>query len=273
MKSTQKPLLPLASKRFHLSKWYADCVSDSGDALVVYYGIARWRGITLHYSSLLTLIGNAPPLAVYSVSRGAAPSFDGEMLRWKSRSLHFEGTWKSIDPPHSETVFSSNHGAVEWNCLQPRARAEIQFGKNHVLSGLGYAERVEMSIAPWKIPIQELHWGRFLSCTDSLVWMDWRGSFSNRVLLHNGTTLAEGEVTEKQIRFGANGILTFGDGIILRRGTLGSAALAAIPGVKTFLPRQILGVQETKWRSRGQLTGVAEPSDGWSIHEVVTWPQ
>lgn len=273
MTTTAERPLPNSSHNFRLSKWYADCVSDSGDTLMAYFGVAQWRGITLHYSSLLTLICDAPPRAQYSILRSNPPSFDGTSLFWKSRSLRFEGTWKSIDSAHSGTVFSSNHGTVEWNCLQPRASAEIRWGNHQVLSGLGYSERVEMTIPPWDIPIQRLLWGRFLNSTDSLVWMDWRGSFAKRVLLHNGTTVAIGKITEKQITFGAEGKLTFADGTILRQGKLGSVALAAIPGVRNLLPRQILGVQETKWRSRAQWSQSTGMSNGWSIHEIVTWPR
>jgi len=264
--------LPARPGKFHLSKWYADCVSDSGDVLIAYYGLAQWRGITLHYSSLLTLFGSGPPRARYSISKSGAPSFDGSTLCWKSHSLRFEGDWKSIYPPHLETIFSSNQGTVEWNCLQPRAGVEIHCANNKVLCGLGYAERVEMTIPPWEIPIHELYWGRFLSPSASLIWMDWRGPFAKRILLHNGSSVVGGAVTENQVLFGTNGELTLGKGAILRQGKLGYVALAAMPGVRTFLPRRILGVQETKWRSHAQMKVSAEVSDGWSIHEVVKWP-
>jgi hypothetical protein len=156
------------SPTFLLSKWYADCVSDSGDVLIAYYGVARWRGTALHYSSLLELSGDAAPRASYSIRRGTPPSFDGTTLSWTSKALDFAGSWASIDASQTITLLSSNKGVVEWSCLQPRAQAEIRRHGEKILTGWGYSERVHVTVPPWAIPIQQLNWGRFLSDTDSL---------------------------------------------------------------------------------------------------------
>jgi hypothetical protein len=265
-----RPLQQHNADSFQLRKWYADCINDSGDAIIAYFGFARWKKISLYYSCLLRLLGDEPPRAQYSIRRTKEPIFDGATLHWKSPAFRFEGIWKTIDPSHVETVFSSERGTVEWNCLQPRADAEVCFGKN-CLRGLGYSEQLVMTIPPWEIPIQRLLWGRFLSDTDSLVWMDWRGPFSKRVLLHNGATLISGKVSDDRITCGAGEELTFSESVVLRRGALGSTALQKIPGAKRLLPRQILGVQETKWRSRARLTKSTGVSRGWAIHESVVW--
>ena len=271
----KKPLSGKALQRtpdnFRLSKWYADCIDESGLTVIAYYGVARWRGIAFHYSCLLELLGNAPPRARYSVAKNVAPTFDGSTLSWNSKALAFAGTWQTIDAGQTETIWSSGEGTVEWHCLQPRAKAEIRWCGNGVLTGLGYTERVEMTLPPWKLPIQELHWGRFLSDTDSLVWMDWKGPFAKRLLLHKGKK-TDGEVTAGEISLGSAGRLSLDRGTVLRTGSLGSTALAAIAGAKKLLPYRILRVQETKWRSRAAFKQGTRDSRGWSIHEVVTWP-
>jgi hypothetical protein len=89
--------------------------------------------------------------------------------------------------------------------------------------------------------------------------------------LHNGEK-RDGEVADDSILFGADGKLAFGNRVVLRTGRLGSTALAAIPGVRRLLPRRILGVRETKWRSRAEWNQSTDVSQGWAIHEVVTWP-
>ena len=38
---------------FRLSKWYLDCVTDSGDASIAYTGTVDWGFVHLHFSSLL----------------------------------------------------------------------------------------------------------------------------------------------------------------------------------------------------------------------------
>ena len=45
---------------FELSKWYADCVTEQGDALILYCAELRWRGPAIHYTSLLTHRGGRP---------------------------------------------------------------------------------------------------------------------------------------------------------------------------------------------------------------------
>ena len=271
MGTTARPLQQHNANNFQLRKWYADCITDSGDTVIAYFAFARWSKISLYYSCVLRLLGDQPPCAQYSVRRSAEPVFDGATLHWKSPAFRFEGIWKTIDPSHSETVFSSERGTVEWNCFQPRADVGVCFGENQ-LRGLGYSEQLVMTIPPWEIPIQHLLWGRFLSDMDSLVWMDWRGPFSKRVLLHNGARLIGGEVTHERIILEAGQELTFSGSVVLRQGALGSAALQKIPGAKRLLPRQILGVQETKWRSRAQLSKSTGLSRGWAIHESVVWP-
>lgn len=256
---------------FHLTKWYADCVTERGDVLIAYYGIARWRGLRLHYSSLLQLIDNSRPYTKYSVARSAAPWFNKTMLNWKSSVLGFEGIWTSVDPGYSETLFSSKEGFVEWHCLQPRARAQIRRDGDKVFEGLGYTERLELTVVPWKIPLEHLYWGRFLGDEDSVVWIDWRGPFAKRLILHNGVAVKEGKVRSDGVSFDLSGRLTFGKGVILREGTLGSVALAAIPRGKKFLPRRIREVQETKWRRPAHLRVDGRTSNGWIIHEVVSW--
>ena len=113
------------SPKFRLTKWYADCVSECGDTAIVYHGFAHWGRLELHYSCLLTLIGNSVPRARYSIARSTVPSFDGMTLLWKAPGFRLEGTWESIDPPYSQTVLASDHGSVEWHCLQPSDSASI----------------------------------------------------------------------------------------------------------------------------------------------------
>ena len=40
---------------FLLTKWYLDCVAESGDAVILYVADLRWNALTVHYGSLLTV--------------------------------------------------------------------------------------------------------------------------------------------------------------------------------------------------------------------------
>jgi hypothetical protein len=259
--------------KFQLTKWYADCVGHNGDAVLLYCGIARWRAITLRYTSVLEASSDRQVAVRYSLRKSPMPVEQGSTIQWQSNSLGIMEVWERLDPPFETEVYESSEGVIKWNCLHPRSRATVNLGCGKELQGLGYVERLDMTLAPWKLPIQELRWGRFLSDSDSLVWIDWKGSHSRRIVLHNGilgraTAIGEREVT-------LNGIigLRLGGGDVLRQGTLGETALAMIPGVKRLFPSKILNVRECKWRSRAELRRGGSSSSGWAIHEVVTWPE
>ena len=68
-------------------------------------------------------------------------------------------------------------------------------------SGLGYAERLVLTIPPWKLPIETLRWGRFLSPSDWIVWIDWQGEHPQTIVYRNGARVAVDELGDEQIRF------------------------------------------------------------------------
>ena len=272
MRNKEEPPVRTRTDSFALSKWYADCLSDRGETLIAYYGVARWKRLVIRYSSLLTKMDDAPVCTQYSIKKDQEPLSEGSTVRWHSRHLGFEGIWTAIDRGYSATLFSSADGVVEWQCLQPRGVAEIRWRNGQRLSGLGYVEHLRMNVAPWKLPIEELSWGHFLNCTDSLVWIDWRGPYCTSLLLHNGRPIEGWEATDNRVSFATSGSLTLGDSAVLREGQLGVVALAALSTVRKLLPHRILAVNENKWRSRARLNH-PEPHDGWAIHEVVKWPR
>ena len=143
-----------------------------------------------------------------------------------------------------------------------------------MFSGYGYVDHFEMTAKPWQLPLEELRWGRFLSASDSIVWMDFRGPSPESVVFRNGTPCRNVQISDSEIVLSDEGLhLTFEETQVLREGALLSTALSEIPGVKSLLPARMLHTHETKWRSRGILKkGTVEISMGWVIHEVVRWP-
>jgi hypothetical protein len=142
------------------------------------------------------------------------------------------------------------------------------------LSGLGYAECLTLSILPWKLPLHELYWGRFLSEQDAVVWVDWRGPHNSRVAVHNGEDCWVHSLTESEIVIGNSGSrLQLDRGLVLRRGRLQDTVFSSIARLAKLLPRTMLAVDECKWRSRGVLHTSHEQRSGWAIHEVVKWKE
>lgn len=253
-----------------------DCVSDTGDVFIGYAALLQWKAFTLKYSSVLEKQKDQPTEVRTSLVRFAAPQITGSLISWSSESLGVTGTWQSLScAPVERTLFESEAGDIKWRCLQPRAAADIYLGKERRrLHGLGYAEHIAITVPPWQLPIEELRWGRFLSETGSLVWIDWRGPHPLRLVLRNGVEAQSTQVTDDEIVFNdTRQILRLEEKQVLREGALINTAFSVIPGIGKILPLRSLNTYECKWRSRVFLEDPASPevSEGWAIHEIVRW--
>jgi hypothetical protein len=256
---------------FLLTKWYLDCVAENGDVAIVYVANLRWNRLSMHYGSLLTALDGRVHCAS-SLRKCGFPRLDRDTLTLGLPQLGVEGTWRALRAPVQRTVFDGPDGSVHWHCHQPMAQVDLSLrGKARVI-GLGYAECVTLSVPPWKMPLEKLHWGRFLSDQHSLVWIDWRGPHPWRTVLHNGDELDIRSLTESGIRFAQTGMnLHLDRGMVLRSGQLGQTLFAGISRLAKLLPRNMLTVEECKWRSRGILRAGNIAESGWAIHEVVKW--
>jgi len=253
---------------FQLSKWYLDCVTDSGNALIAYIGDLHWGPVSFQFSSVLRSLDQQ--IEQKNLLRGQSiPLITDDQVSWSSPQFGFEGIWHSDSHAVRETILESEIGSVEWHCLMPRARVCI--GSD---SGLGYVETLTMTIPPWKIPIQHLRWGRFCSVSDWIVWIDWQGEYSKQILYVNGEAVSAASIEDEQVLLRDGSRLSLDRSLVLRNGPLGTTALSSIPGVANTFPARLLQVNECKWRSRARLERPGRPSvEGWVIHEMVSWPR
>lgn len=246
-----------------------DCVSDNGDVFIGYMATLHWRKIALSYSSILLHPRNGVTRTATSLRTGATPVVSTSATRWTSRALGVEGTWQAVDRPVQRTLVETEAGSIDWRCEHPRAHAEIVLADGNRITGPGYVEHLAMSLPPQRLPIDELRWGRFLSDTDSMVWIDWRGPRPMSLVVHNGVALDAPVVTDSGV-VSATGtpVLTLHDHQVLREGALLKTALASVPGIDRLFPARLRQTYECKWCSRGTLhTG--DPANGWAIHEIV----
>jgi len=257
---------------FRLSKWYLDCVTDTGDASIAYIGEAVWGKLRLHYSSLLESTGTQVKER-HSFRKPSQPHITGGLLHWESDVLDAEGEWK-LDSQKStgtgiqRTIYRSEIGCIEWHCLAPRAAARIGMRR-----GLGYAEYLTMTIPPWKLPIASLRWGRFASDSHGIVWIDWQGESSQRFVFADGEAIGSHAVEDGRIEIANGARLTMDRSLVLRDGALGTTVLSRIPTIRKSFPARLLQIRECKWRSRGRLEWPGRPpEEGWVIHERVDWP-
>jgi len=270
---------------FHLSKWYLDCVTADGDAAIAYVAQLGWSGFALGYASILDHHGGETRVST-SLRGFEPPVIEGDTLSWSSTSLHVNGAWSALGRPVAATLLASDEGAVEWRCLQPASLAALRVGSgsgepSRAVNGLGYAEELTLTVPPWRMPIDELHWGRFVSELDevgahvSLVWIDWRGPHTRRLVILDGNAVDahDAGVSAERVATGDGTTLSLDRRDVLREGVLGATVLAAVPELGKRVPGRLLGVHERKWRSRGVLERPhRRPVEGWAIHEVVTWP-
>jgi hypothetical protein len=156
----------------------------------------------------------------------------------------------------------------------PSARVRATLPDGCLLEGTGYAERLELSVRPWRLPIRELRWGRFLSGGSSLVWVDWRGSSPLSLALLDGRRVAVASVDDTSVVLDEpRARLALRASAVLRDGLLGGPVLGRVPGLSRTLPARMLKVHETRWLG----SGVLELEDGTrregnALFEVVRWP-
>ena len=250
-----------------------DCVSEEGDVFIAYAASLRWKGLKINYSSTLRRQHDAQTEASTSLKRFSAPEVSGDSIHWSSQALGVEAKWTALAQPIERTIFESDAGLVEWRCLHPKATAEVSTRDRRQLKGLGYVEHLTMSIPVWRLPIDELRWGRFLSDEDALVWIDWRGASNVKLAFLNGIQIENAEVTEHEVVLEQEKvILALDEQQVLREGPLIKTALSMIPGIQNLIPLRSLSAHECKWRSRGILSHHESLSVGWTIHEIVRWP-
>ncbi|MEI9953706.1 MAG: hypothetical protein WDO74_33180 [Pseudomonadota bacterium] len=257
-----------------LTKWYLDLVADDGQVRIAYVADLKLGPLRLGYESLLRASNDAPGHSQTFFHSSAKPTVEESSLAWHSRRLGVVGRWQFASAPIRRRILCTPEGSVDWHCLAPGALVTLRDGEDS-LSGLGYAECLTLTIPPWRLPIDELYWGRFVAPDSALVWIDWRGPHAFRSVVLDGEELATARVSSEGVFDEARGIsLTLSDPMLLRAGALGGTALSRLPArLARSLPASALSIDERKWRARGTLRREGRPPvTGWVIHEVVKWP-
>lgn len=255
---------------FELSKWYLDAVGEDGEVFIGYCAALRWRRLRASYSAALTG-GVQEPRTAASVKSEEEPVLRMGSLAWAAPALDLQGTWTEDAPALLRTLYDCPGGSVVWACLFPRAKAGVRIGARE-LRGLGYAERLEMTLPPWKLPLETLRWGRFLSPDRFVVWIDWQAPERSRTWVFvDGQEERKARVSEEEISFeGGRLRLPQASRLQLRGGRV-SGLLRDLP-LTLFLRlfRRARAINETKWRTRAILECEGAPAvEGWAIHEVV----
>lgn len=247
-----------------------DATDEKGRAFIGYSARLRWRSVKLFYNGLTFRSASGEVVKRNSFSAGRAPEPSEEDLQWKF--LQATACWEKRSDALGEVLLDLPQGQINWTCLFPKASATVRFGSEMLeQTALGYVEKISISIAPWKIPIHELHWGRFLSSNHVIIWIRWVGPVPKTLIYHNGNRIGEGHITSEVVIFD-NYSLELNNKRTLRTGTLLSTVFSKFPMLTKLFPKTILQLQENKWVSDGLLKCDGETvSGGGVIHEHVIW--
>jgi hypothetical protein len=255
---------------FLLSKWYCDCVSDEGVAFVGYWARMRWGLINIPYAATLYKPLCDATRERYFIRPSAIPTIQDDDLRWDCKRLGIRALWTARVPAVRRVLLETPAGSITWRCHLPCAQARIDLAGAGQLSGLGYAEHLTLSLKPWRLPFEQLRWGRFLSTKDAVTWIESLGEEPRRWVFHNGVEVPDVTIGTGRVELpNDHGIVELRDAVVLREGRLVSTALRAIPAARLLLHGAFKNAHETKWLARGTFSTSTRSSSGWAIHEVV----
>lgn len=256
---------------FSLHKWYVDLVTEDGRLGIAYRTAIRHGPLRLALSGLLVHRGtvDAAPAWRFSLQSTEPPMHHGSMLRWSAPRLRLDVDCDAREPPFEQRLLETPEGAIDWRCALPRARVRLSAGDT-VLEGLGYVEHLAVvGIAPWCIPADEIRWGRFLTDSTSIVWIDWRGESPRRFIFRDGNAVAASELTDERIALADGAELTLREPQVIAADTLGHM-LAPLKPLRALVG-PLAHAQQTRWRSAGELrhSDGTTTQSGWALHELL----
>jgi hypothetical protein len=257
---------------FSFTKWYLDCVDADGRSVILYWAALAWRGLALTWHSVLLHEPGRQAVQRTSLVRVAAPRRRPGAIAWRAPAL---GCMVSASPRQESfaiRLLDGGRGAVDWHCEAPAAETSVEVAGHAPIRGPGYAERLVLTLAPWRLPIDELRWGRWIAAdaSRSVVWIDWRGARPATWIFVDGVPQPPAEVTEEGVCAGDASLE------LEARQPLPARSLRDLIGsiapLRAMVPASLLALREIKWRSAGTLLAAGKPPlSGWAVHELVSF--
>ena len=255
-----------------VEKWYLDCVTADGAGLIGYAARLGWGPLALRCSETLVWGADPRPPVNRTVLGGSLPKGSADGIEWENRAVAAAGRWSRVGAALPAMVLHEEAaGRIEWRCVCPAARVSVAVG-GEPREGLGYAEQLILTLPPGRLPLRELHWGRFVGEDESCVWIRWVGAGARSWCFHRGTSVvAESRAAHELTWHGHR--LRLDEVRTLRSGRVAETVFRDTPWLRRFLPVSLGEVVETKWCSRGVLSDAdGKECQGWAIHEVAHFP-
>ena len=255
---------------FALTKWYFDVVTDDGDYAIAYSGEVRWGRLRPHFSAVQVgshALGPTPWRT--SAHDVGPPCCDASGIRWNAAPLDVLIEGQRATPPITHELLATSQGRVTWSAALPRAAMRVHVG-DRVLQGLGYVERLDLTLLPWRILADTIRWGRFVAADASLVWIEWQGDVPVNVVFQGGVPIDGATIADDAVTCPDGTTLSMTDSRLITDDRV-SGLLAPLAMLQAIMS-PIGKLHQTRWLSRGTLQRPGmPPSVGWVIHEVVEW--
>lgn len=249
---------------FKIKKHYFDGIDESGNAIILYSAKLEIFGIKIPYSSCIFSSSNK----IFEKSTLKKSLVENQKI--ENKKLNFSGTWQNLEKPVSEILIDEDSKYLKWNCHTPKAKFKLNLN-DELFEGLGYAETLEMNFAPWKLPISELKWGRFLSENNCVIWIEWIGEKPLKKIFWNGKPIENAEISDSGIVFkNENATLIFENPISIKDEKL-LAIAEKYKFLKLFFNKKFLESREIKFKSSSILKFEDQEETGFSLYEKVLW--
>lgn len=248
-----------------IRKWYLDCVAEDGTTWIGYWVDLSWASMRVPVVSSLLYAGSRFSEKNELRTEEQPAVVDGH-LNWSAPSLGVSVQMRSAAVSTTHQL----HEGVTWRCVSAGAEARVEL-HDRTLRGIGYAELLETSVAPWRLPLRELYWGHATGRNTSLVWIRWQGEKPLLLALRDGLLKPAVSIEDDEVRLADGTRVRMSERTVLREEAL-AKTLGPLRGIAGLLPRALTGAMERKWRSRGTFFAGERPIDeGWVIHERVTF--
>jgi len=263
------------NSNFILSKWFLDCINEEGEAVIIYSAELCWNNIVVPYNSMLICHRDGTTSFKSRFTRKTKPLLSENMVSLTDNVFGIEGKWNKDHTALKTRIYDSEDGSLDWNCLQPRSDVFINILNRGTYNGLGYVEKLDLSIEPWKLNMNQLRWGRFNSSTDSVVWIELLSNNNKQWLWHNGYFISGAEISDKSVYIPETEMkISFTNTRVIETEkkifNVVRSLISYFPGIKKSIPWSFLNAIETKLLSFGELKQNGKiRSKGWAIHEYV----
>jgi hypothetical protein len=174
--------------RFVLTKWYLDSVDAGGRAAILYSTALTWGRARVGWHGVSICETDQRVAHRTSVAPTPLPEREGDRLSWRADAVGCEVDCRPTVSPFAQRLLERGDEFLEWRCEAPAARVNVTLTDAPPLFGVGYAECLSLTVLPWRLPIEDMRWGRWVSddATRSLVWIDWKGAHSRTDVFLDG---------------------------------------------------------------------------------------